>query len=221
MTTLITRLALHPTSVLCDALDALRYRPGVLPSLAFWCGGSRISGRIVAASLVPYREQRTKTHLASRAIASATPGEVLLIDNAGHVDAACWGGLLSLAAQRAGLSGAVVNGATRDVDEIDRLRFPVVAIGSSALSARRRYVELESERTVSIDGVSISTGDYIVADRTATVIIPQDIAEEVAHSAGRVSDAEAAWSKRLANGESPAAVLNSRYETMLEQAADR
>ena len=66
-------------------------------------------------------------HLATTAIEAAQPGDVIVIEQRTGIDAACWGGNLSLGAKLRSVAGVIVDGPARDVDEARGYDFPVFA----------------------------------------------------------------------------------------------
>lgn len=66
---------------------------------------------------------------AFKAIDLCRKGGVVVIDSHGSVDTAFWGENMALSAMNRGVAGAVVDGACRDVEEIRRMKFPVVSKG--------------------------------------------------------------------------------------------
>src|SRR3712207_4480390 len=66
---------------------------------------------------------------AFKAIDLCHPGDVIVIDSHGSVDTAFWGENMAMSAMNRGVEGAVIDGACRDVEEIRRLRVPVVCKG--------------------------------------------------------------------------------------------
>ena len=52
---------------------------------------------------------------------------MIVINNDGAVHIAPWGELVTLSCMKKGLSGAVIDGAVRDVDDIRAMKFPVFA----------------------------------------------------------------------------------------------
>jgi 4-hydroxy-4-methyl-2-oxoglutarate aldolase len=66
---------------------------------------------------------------AFKAIDLCHPGDVVVIDSHGSVDTAFWGENMAMSAVNRGAVGAVIDGACRDVEEIRRLRFPVICKG--------------------------------------------------------------------------------------------
>jgi regulator of RNase E activity RraA len=66
---------------------------------------------------------------AFKAIDLCNPGDVVVIDSHGSADTAFWGENMTLSAINRGVVGAVIDGACRDVEEIRKIRFPVICKG--------------------------------------------------------------------------------------------
>ena len=130
------------TGTVSDALQAAGGPPGLIPGCRPLPGVGPVAGPVIPVSLIPAAGRCSTSHFAAKAIAGASPGEILLIDNAGRTDRACFGGLLAAASTRASLGGAVVHGAVRDVDAVLETRLPVFAAATHPASARGRYIEL-------------------------------------------------------------------------------
>jgi len=213
--TLAARLARLDTCVLSDALDVLGL-PGVVTGLATVWEGARLAGPAVTVKLAPGipPADLPRVHLGARAIDRARPGSVIVVDNAGRTGMGGWGGLLSLAADRNGVAGVVLDGACRDVDEARELGFPVFARGPVTRTARRRVYEESSGEPVSIGGVPVSEGDFVVADGSGVVILQRSHALEVTAEAERLTAREQEMSARLKAGEPVGAVLGHGYESM-------
>jgi len=90
---------------------------------------------------------------------------------------ALWGGLMSTRARQCGAAGAVVNGFHRDTGEILGLGFPVASFGSYAQDQGPRGKVLDWRVQLDVDGVCISPGDVIYADRDGTLVVPADAVE--------------------------------------------
>lgn len=105
--------------------------------------------------------------------------DVLIVDWQGYHDG-CGAGAKALgAAIRRGLAGVVVDGAWRDIEELQNLDFPVCGRGISAFSPAKRELG-EINVPVCCGGVIVEPGDVIVADREGSVVVPRRHAEEVA-----------------------------------------
>ena len=154
-------------------------------------------------------------HLGAKAIDSAGKNSVIVVDNQGKTNVGAWGGLLSIAARQAGVCAVIVDGALRDVDEIQTLDFPVYAISGVPTSARNRVVEVATNEPVNIGKVRVDPRDYVIGDASGIVFIPGERIETVLHEADVISKKENAIIKRLKNGASVSEALNTDYENML------
>ena len=81
--------------------------------------------------------------------------------------------------QHKGVRGYVVDGGCRDTDFILKLGFPVFCSFNTPADIVGRWVPDRFGQPVTIGEVTISTGDWLLADRDGVVIIPGNIAEQV------------------------------------------
>jgi regulator of RNase E activity RraA len=215
-TALAARFARLDTCAVSDALDALGL-PGVVDGLVPLWEGGRLAGPAVTVKLAPGSPEANhrRVHLGARAIDQAQPGSVIVVDNGGRTEMGAWGGLLCLAAARSGVAGVVLDGACRDVDEARALSFPVFGLCSVPRTARRRVFEESTGEPVSIGGILVHQGDFVVADGSGVVIVMGPRALEVAAEAERLTAREQEMAGRLKAGEPVAAVLGHGYESMI------
>jgi regulator of RNase E activity RraA len=214
------RLARLDTCTVSDALDALGLT-GAAPGLAALAAPGRITGRAVTVDLadagsttaVPGRH--LGRHLGTAAIDTAGPGDVIVVAHHGRTHAAGWGGVLSRGAKRNGVSGVVIDGACRDVDEARELDLPVYARTAVPVTARGRVVERAWNVTVHIAGITVEPGDLVIADGSGVVFIPAAHADEVLATAETIAAKERAMTARVDAGEPMVAVMSADYEHML------
>jgi regulator of ribonuclease activity A len=111
-----------------------------------------------------------------RAIDTAQPGEVLVVDGGGSVRCALFGGSMALQAQQRGIAGLIIYGAVRDVDELDTIDLGVVALGSSPVRSGKKG---GGALDVAVDGggVTWSRGDWAYADRDGVLKADQGFSE--------------------------------------------
>jgi regulator of RNase E activity RraA len=141
-----------------------------------------------------------------------------VIDNGGRPDTSCWGGLLSLAARTKGISGVVIDGACRDVDESRDVGFPVYARGAVPMTARGRIMQESFNLEIEFAGVQVHPGDLVMADGSGLVIIPRQKEEDVVQEAEIVAATEARMAEGLRQGLSVLEVLEKLgYEQMLDK----
>lgn len=89
-----------------------------------------------------------------------------------------------------GCSGVVTNGAVRDADALDALRFHAFA---ARLAVSHAYVQVTSVgQPVRIAGLTVRSGDLLHGDRHGIVQIPAAMAAEVPHVAAQLRARERA-----------------------------
>lgn len=212
----IARLRLLDACAVSDAMDQLGLGGRVPLGIASMWPGGKLAGRIMTYRLVPAGTVVNTKHLGTRAIEAASADDVIVVEHRGTADAAGWGGILSLAAQTKGLAGVIVDGACRDVDESAELRFPVFARCAVPLTARGRVVEDAFNIPVDIAGISVSPGDYAIADGSGIVFIPADAVDSVLAAAEKIALKEREMAKRVKEGLPVSEVMGLDYETMLQ-----
>jgi regulator of RNase E activity RraA len=201
---------------------------GVARGLRALTVARRVTGPVITVALGPARgagiggtPDAAGRHLGTAAIEAAQHGDVIVVAAGGRVDAAGWGGVLSLAAMMRGVSGVIVDGACRDVDESATLDLPVYALAAVPTTARGRQAEVGWNTPVDIAGVTVSPDDLVVADGSGVVFLPAGRAGDVIAAAERIAAREAAMADRLRAGEPASRVLSADYEEMLSARRDR
>jgi regulator of RNase E activity RraA len=136
------------------------------------------------------------------------------------IDAACWGGNLSLGAQIRQVAGVIVDGPARDIDEAREYDFPVFARHATARTARGRIVEAGTNVAITVGDVTVQPGDYVVADGSAVVFVAQLELERVLTAAEAIAERERAMVVAIREGTPIGEVMGRNYETMLKQPRD-
>ena len=116
--------ALSTTNV-SDAMDALGIHGATYGIRPMWHTMGKVLGPAVTLKMTAAGQTKGEHHLGVRAIDAASPGDVIVVDNGGRLDTSCWGGVLATGASVKGLSGVVIDGACRDLDDCVELNFPV------------------------------------------------------------------------------------------------
>lgn len=177
----------------------------------------RIVGRAVTLKIKPLGLHQPTQHLGTAAIEAAQPGDIIVIDNAGQRQFSTWGGLLSLSAKLKGLSGVVIDGACRDIDEARDLQFPVYARGVVPMTARGRVMQDSFNQEIQFAGVQVHPGDLVIADGSGVVIIPAEKEQEVVTAAQIIFRREAEMAAGIRQGVSGLEMLEKLgYEQMLD-----
>ena len=138
------------------------------------------------------------------AIDRAGPGDVIVVD-AGGGTTAVWGELASWSAHGRGVSGVVIDGAARDIDDILKLGFPVFSRSVSPNAGEPKgHGEIGIE--VVVGGQKVRPGDWIVGDLSGLVVIPRERAAEVANRALDVLEHENRVREEIQRGSTLSAV---------------
>jgi regulator of RNase E activity RraA len=135
------------------------------------------------------------------ALANASPGDVLVVDNEGRADEACVGDLVALETKQAGLSGIVIWGLHRDTAELLDIGLPVFSAGSlpaGPLGVRARH--FEALMNAQIGAWCVSVDDVVVADADGVLFLPKQGLGDVIEIAEQIRDTERRQADLMAKG---------------------
>lgn len=110
------------------------------------------------------------------AIAMAQPGDVLVIDGKGDQTAALMGTIMMTACEKIGVAGVVIDGAARDSVEIDEMDYPVFSVGTNP-NGPTKNVPGRVGHPITCGGVTVRSGDLVVADADGVVVIERERVE--------------------------------------------
>ncbi|MYZ50692.1 RraA family protein [Malikia spinosa] len=222
----IQRLRRLDACAVSDALDKLGL-PGAVTGLPLRSAGpggnSRIAGRAVTMKVGPGQPPPgPPRHLGCTAIEQAGPDDIIVVEQRSGLEAGCWGGLLTLGARMRRIAGVVADGPLRDVDEAIGYEFPIYSRSLTSRTARGRVVELGTQVPVTLGAeqggqVTVQPGDYLLADRSAVIVIAAAEIERVLEAAETIVAKEAAMAKAILAGTPIGQVMGGNYEHMLEQ----
>jgi 4-hydroxy-4-methyl-2-oxoglutarate aldolase len=137
------------------------------------------------------------------AIALASRGDVLVIDNVGRLDEGCIGDLVAGEAHVAGLSGIVVYGAHRDTAAIEAIGIPVWSLGTCPAGPQEaRSRTAHALEAASLGGhVTVTRDDFVFADVDGVVVVARADLGRVVAAARDIAAREQAQAVRLMKGE--------------------
>jgi 4-hydroxy-4-methyl-2-oxoglutarate aldolase len=211
----VTALEQLDACAVSDALDSLGL-PGSVVGITRLSTDARVCGEVTTVRLVPVGAAVVSSrHLGTAAIEASGPGHVIVVGNGGRMDVSGWGGNLSLAAAGRGIRAVIVDGACRDIDESREFGLPVFARGTVTRTARGRVVEDGWNVPVSIGGVAVEPGDFVVADGSGVVFVPRARVGEVIEKAAAIMEKERQMAERIRAGVPVSEVMGANYETML------
>ena len=211
------RLDRLSTTNVSDALDALGLKGSTYGVNKMYEGCEKIIGEAVTMKVVAAGLTKSTTHMGVNAIEAAKEGDVIVIDNGGRIDVNCWGGVLSTGAKYKGVSGVVIDGACRDLDDCVELNFPVYARGTVVATARGRVQEEATNVMVQFGGVQVRPGDIVMGDKSGVVVVPAEWVDQVLDKAEQLFRKEEGMVAQIRAGKTMIEVDEAfQYERMLK-----
>ncbi len=212
----VARLSKLDSCAVSDALDKLGLK-GSVTGIHRYTTEQRIAGRVLTVKLDRAEGRSNTKHLCTQAIEAANPGDVIVVEQSTGLDAASWGGNLAIGAKMRGVSGVIVEGPARDIDDCRKIDFPVFARSHTARTARGRIVEVATNEPITVGDVTVTPGDYVVADGSAVVFVAQAEIERVLDTAEAIVEREEAMAQALREGNPISKVMGANYESMLKK----
>lgn len=184
------------TGTTSDILDELGWQLAVrAQTIPLRTHGRQIAvGHAITLRYLPARRnllegrQRRSGLANSDVLANAQPGDILVIDANGLEHISVFGGQAALRAANHGLSGVIVEGGIRDIDEIQNL--PIWARALTPVTGKWRVEAVAINEPAFCGGVQVCPGDLVVADPTGICFVPGKLAAEVAERIMALSQEE-------------------------------
>jgi regulator of RNase E activity RraA len=149
----------------------------------------RMVGPAFTMRFIPAREDKdgptskTRSQVQPQAMETCPPGHVLVIDSRGDARAASAGDLYVGRLKARGCAGIVTDGGFRDTDGIAKTGLPAYHRRPSSPPSPVVHRPCDLNLPIGCGGVAVYPGDIIVGDRDGVVVIPPEIADEVAEEA--------------------------------------
>jgi len=139
------------------------------------------------------------------AIDKAEKGTVIVVDADGG-KTALWGELATWSAKLKKLGGVVIDGSVRDLDDLIKINFPVFSKHISPNAGEPKgFGEIGAE--ISCGNQKVRTGDWVIGDDSGVVVVPKDIAQEIANRALDVKEHENRIREEIKSGGSLGTVV--------------
>jgi regulator of RNase E activity RraA len=159
-----------------------------------------IPGAAIAGPVIPVRHHGS-VDVFLEAFATATPGDVLVIDNDGRMDEGCIGDLAVLDGRVAGIGGIVCWGAHRDTAELLTLGVPIFSYGTMpAGPAGLRPRPADALERASMGKVVVTAADFVFVDSDGAVFVAKSDLPRVLEAARDIWSIERDQSKRAQSG---------------------
>jgi len=192
------------SAVLQDVMDAMNYReqcmdPSIkplVPTMKTWGEAKTIYLEMVTE--IPEKPYQMEMEL----VDDVKEGQIIVAQCDTRKLSSFWGGLLSNAVVGHKGSGVIIDGYSRDYNEIVELHFPVFCKGLSPYDSLGRMDGKERDVPVVCGGVKVNPGDMVFGDVDGVVVIPQEIADEVINRAWEKVKGESNVREELRSGAS-------------------
>lgn len=187
----LARLQAVDTPSVCNAIEVAQGQRGFAgytratvlssapesPALVGFARTARIAS--VAAPDEPIEQTRKRRldyfrHMAAGAADPTGAPSIAVVEDVDHPSCpgAWWGEVHTAVHKRLGMTGALTNGAMRDLGDLEP-GFPVIA---GSIGPSHAFVHVtEIGVPVTLFGLTIATGDLVHADRHGAVVIPDDV----------------------------------------------
>ena len=129
------------------------------------------------------QEDPSPYELELKLVDSCQPDDVVINAASGSKRSGIWGELLSTAAANRGCAGVIVDGAVRDIGKMRNMEFAVFAASACVYDSCHRQRVTAMDQPVAVGGVTIHSGDIVIADEDGVVIVPQSQANEILNAA--------------------------------------
>jgi len=185
-----------PSCVVADAQE----RAGVMRSyLRPLTTDTRFAGPALTVRLEPGNQVDCLD-----ALSVAQAGDVVVVDAAGETETSIWGGLMSGLCKMKGVTGAVIDGAMRDIDETRDLGFFIFSKAIVPRSTHSPYSgrmePIEINVPIQCAGVVVNPGDLVLADEIGVVVVPLERAAEILERARSQAEKEELTRAKIREG---------------------
>lgn len=191
------KLKSYGVTTLSDALDRLGIEGQCLGIMPF-DRGMRLAGPAFTIRMLPVGVVGGSV---GDYIDDVEPGQIVVIDNDGRMDATVWGDILTLVADRKKIGGTVIDGVCRDIDRSIELNYPIYARANTMRTGKDRVTADAYNVTVQVAGVRVAPGDWLVGDGDGIICIPATRLDEVMKVADEIAAAEEKICEAVLRGE--------------------
>jgi regulator of RNase E activity RraA len=216
------------TATLASALYKRGFRnqmvQGVLP-LSPPKGGSMV-GEAYTLRYIPAREDlnpmtvfRNHSHPQRKAVEECPPGAVFVIDSRKDARAASAGAILATRLMVRGCAGMVTDGGFRDSAEIGALDMPSYHTRPSAPTNLTVHQAIDINVPIGCGDAPVFPGDVVVGDMDGVIIIPAEIADEIADEAVEMTAFEDFVIEQVRGGQKTLGLYPPTDESNLESFA--
>ncbi|WP_017758578.1 ribonuclease activity regulator RraA [Pseudacidovorax intermedius] len=198
------------TATLCTALFKRGLRHQMIQDVRpLNPGRPNMVGEAFTLRYMPAREDRNRidvfldrNHPQRQAVEQCPPGAVLVIDSRKDARAASAGGILVARLMKRGVAGVVTDGGFRDSPDIAGYDMPAYHVRPSAPTNLTLHEAIEINGPIGCGDAPVFPGDVVVGDAEGVVVIPADLADEIAAEATEMTAFEDFVQEKVMEGRS-------------------
>ena len=185
------------TPNIADAMQKRGVMKGIVPRIG---RGTKMVGRAITVKTADGDWAKPV-----EAIDRAVKGDVIVVE-AGGGTTAVWGELASWSCKVKGIAGVVIDGAARDIDTILDINFPCFSRHLTPHAGEPKgHGEIGAE--IECGGQIVRMGDWVVGDESGVIVVPQELAVEMANRALDVLERENRIREEIKRGGTLSSVL--------------
>jgi regulator of RNase E activity RraA len=186
----------------------------------------RLAGQAFTLRYIPAREDLehgssgtdfdNTTNKQRLAVERVGPGDVLVIEARGDTRGASLGNILAARIKARGAAGIVTDGAFRDTPAIRAIDLPTYAREQNPNISFTIHHPVDLDVPIGCAGVAVLPGDVIVGDGEGAIVIPRQVAEDVARDAYEQERREAFILSKVERGSGIVGVYPPGEDTLRE-----
>lgn len=189
-------------SVTCAASDCMDRMNAMFSDMKSIAGDVRMSGTALTVKTIA-----GDLSAVVYAVEQAQEGDIIVVDAHESKNTAFWGENITLSAMNKGVKAAIIDGATRDVEEIRKLHFPVMSRGICPnVGCMAGYGVVGT--SIQCAGVQVNPNDIIVIDGNGVVIVPFERGREILDKTRKMMETEYLVSEKIKNGDTIGKLIN-------------
>jgi regulator of RNase E activity RraA len=133
-------------------------------------------------------------------LAAIPEDSVVVWDTSNDDESAQWGEVMTMAANKNGCRGAVIDGGVRDTDKVLEQGFPIFVKYRTSSGMLGRFRITGYEIPVRIGNVFVNPGDVVLGDIDGVIVVPRDLAYAVLLRAEEIKNAESKMKRWIREG---------------------
>lgn len=187
--------------------------------------GMKLAGRAYTLRYIPAREDLDEVPMDNLkdvqrvGIEQVQQGDVFVIDARGDTRAGTMGSILAARLQMRGCAGIVTDGAYRDSPAIAASGLPAYAAAMNAHTNKTIHHPSQIQVPVACGGVAVFPDDILVGDDEGIVVMPPQLAADVAAQAAEMERKERFILEKIKSGASIVGTYPADEKTLAEYKA--